>query len=64
MTIVDQLRQRKSYINSTEAISILGVTRATFCGWVRSGKMPAIRLGGGYVVDPQVLSAWLEARRV
>jgi excisionase family DNA binding protein len=63
-TIVDQLAARKTYVSSTEAIGILGITRQTFCLWVRQGKLAAIRIGNAYMVDPTHLAAWLRAREV
>jgi hypothetical protein len=64
LTIIDQLAARKTYVPSTECLSILGISRQTFCLWVRKGKLQAIRLGNAYVVDPVYLSAWLRAREV
>jgi hypothetical protein len=63
-TIIDQLAARKSYVSSTECLDILGITRQTFCLWVRTGKLKALRLGNAYVVDPIYLSGWLRAREV
>jgi excisionase family DNA binding protein len=63
-TIIDQLSTRKTYVSSTEAIDILGITRQTFCAWVRQGKLAAVRIGNAYMVDPSVLSSWLRARQV
>jgi Helix-turn-helix domain len=63
-TIIDQLASRKTYVSSTEAIGILGITRQTFCLWVRQGKLKACRIGNSYMVDPIYLSAWLRAREV
>jgi excisionase family DNA binding protein len=63
-TIIEQLRQRKTYLNTTEVMSIIGVTRATLCGWVRSGSISAIRIGKDYKFDPSTVARWLEARQV
>jgi excisionase family DNA binding protein len=63
-TIIEQLEVRKSYVRSTEAISILGITRQTFCLWVRSGKLTALRIGNAYMVDPADLTTFLRARLV
>jgi excisionase family DNA binding protein len=63
-TIIDQLSARKTYVSSTEAIDILGITRQTFCLWVRQGKLAAVRIGNAYMVDPSVLSSWLRAHQV
>lgn len=61
-TIIDQLASRKTYVSSTECLDILGITRQTFCLWVREGKLKALRIGNAYVVDPVYLSQWLMAR--
>jgi excisionase family DNA binding protein len=63
-TIISQLKQRKTYFNTTEVMSIIGVTRATLCGWVRSGSISAIRVGKDYKFDPSTVARWLEARQV
>jgi hypothetical protein len=47
-TIINQLKQRKTYLNTTEVMSIIGVTRATLCGWVRSGAIGALWIGKDY----------------
>jgi hypothetical protein len=38
-TIIEQLAARNTYIGSTEAMGILGITRQTFCLWVREGRL-------------------------
>jgi hypothetical protein len=63
-TIIEQLATRKTYVSSTEAISIIGITRQTFCLWVRQGKLAAFRIGNTYMVDAVVLSGFLAARQV
>jgi hypothetical protein len=63
-TIIEQLAARKTYVSSTEAIEIIGITRQTFCLWVRGGKLTAIKIGNGYKVDPVYLSNWLNDREV
>ena len=63
-TIIEQLANRKSYVSSTECLDILGITRQTFCLWVRAGKLAAIRIGNSYMVDPVYLALWLRAREV
>jgi predicted DNA-binding transcriptional regulator AlpA len=62
-TIVEQLRQRTTYVRATEVMSILGVTRNTLCDWINSGALPAFRLGKNNMCDPAELAAFLETRR-
>jgi excisionase family DNA binding protein len=64
LTIIEQLATRKTYVSSTDAISILGITRQTFCHWVREGKLKATRIGNAYKIDRAHLAAWLSARQV
>jgi hypothetical protein len=45
LTIIEQLAALKSYIPSTEWLGILGITRQTFCQWVRQGELKALRIG-------------------
>lgn len=62
-SIIETLRARKGYVSSTEAMSILGVTRQTLCRWVAEGRIQAVRIGNSLKFDPSHLAAWLEARR-
>lgn len=62
-TIIEWLLRRTSYIPATEALEILGVTRNTFCAWIRRGKLPAFRIGNSYKLDPRELAMWLQKRR-
>lgn len=63
-TIIEQLKQRTSFVSSTEALGIIGTTRKTLCAWVRRGTISAFRVGNAYVFDPIELARWLAARRV
>jgi excisionase family DNA binding protein len=45
-------------------MSMLGVSRNTLCRWVRTGKLPALRLGKDNRFDPAVLADWLEAHQM
>lgn len=63
-TIINQLRDRQSYLSGTEVMALLGISRNALCRWVRSGLIPAIRIGKDNRFDPACLSAWLEARQV
>lgn len=64
LTIIEQLKQRASFVSSTEALGIIGTTRKTLCAWVRKGTINAYRIGNAYVFDPVELAGWIEARRV
>jgi excisionase family DNA binding protein len=62
-TIIEQLRQRTTYVRASEVMSILGITRNTLCDWINAGTLPAIRLGKNNMCDPSELAAFLEKRR-
>lgn len=63
MDLIDELRQRKTYFSTIEAMNLLRVTRNTLCDWVRTGRITAIRRGNGYLFDPGTLADWLDQRR-
>lgn len=62
-TIIEALRRRKTYVTSTEAMAILGVTRQTLCRWVAESRIQALRIGNTLKFDPAYLAGWLEARQ-
>jgi excisionase family DNA binding protein len=62
-SIVAQLKLRHSLISSTEVMEILGVSRNTLCAWVRTHKIPAVRIGKDNKFDPIVLAQWIEERQ-
>jgi len=63
MSLIDELRQRKTYLTTPETMALLAYSRNTLCLKVRLGHIPAIRSGSSkYLFDPTVLADWLEAR--
>ena len=64
-TIIDQLRQRKAYLSTTEVMAILRINRATLCGYCRASLIPHIRMPDfSYRFDPVALHGWLSERTV
>ena len=63
MDLIEELRNRGTYLTTNEVMSILGKRRNTLCQWVRTGKMDAIRTGNSYLFDPRTLAAWLAERK-
>jgi hypothetical protein len=63
-TIVDRLRERTTYVPSSEVMQILNCSRKSLCLWINSGKLPALRTGKNNMVDPNTLADYLSARRV
>ncbi len=62
MDLIQQLRQRDTYLSTVEVMGILHMTRNTLCAWVRAGRMSAVRSGNAYLFDPQRLADWLTER--
>lgn len=40
----------------------LGVNRRTVIDWLNAGKLPGVRLGKLWRIDPEALAEWLRAR--
>lgn len=51
-------------MTTTEVMGILGVTKNALCHWVRSGRIPAMRIGKDNKFDPANLARWLERRTI
>jgi excisionase family DNA binding protein len=63
MTLIDNLRRRKTYLSTPETMALISVSRNTLCRWVRAGLISAIRAGGSkYLFDPNAIADWLETR--
>ena len=63
MTLIDDLRRRTAYLSTKEVLQIIPVERKALCRYVRAGKLPALRVGGGYLFDPRQLADYLAARQ-
>jgi excisionase family DNA binding protein len=63
MNLIDQLRERKTFLSTVEVMDLLRITRNTLCDWVRRGRLIAVRVGNAYLYDPQMLADWLEGRK-
>lgn len=63
MELIEELRHRRTYLSTREVMDLLQVTRNTLCAWVRRGRIPAIRVGKGYVFDPHLVADWLGKRQ-
>lgn len=62
MDLIEELQQRQSFLSTKEVLELLPKTRNTLCRWVRSGKIPAVRIGNAYFYDPRVLAEFLAKR--
>ncbi len=62
MDLTEQLRERTSFLTTKEVMELLQLQRNTLCDWVRTGRIPAIRSGNGYLYDPHHLADWLAER--
>ena len=58
-TIIDRLKQRTAFMRTTEVMELFGVTRATLCGWVRTGTIAAVRIGKENKFDPAEVIRYL-----
>ena len=47
-----------------DAAQVLGLKAWTVYDWVRTGKLPAVRLGRTVKISPAKLKAFIEAREV
>jgi hypothetical protein len=64
-TIIDQLRQRKTYLNTNEVMAVLRINRATLCRYCRASLIPHVRMPDlSYRFDPVALQDWLSQRTV
>lgn len=48
-------RTTKKYFSVAEVAEILGVSRVAVFEKIKKGKLPAIRIGRAYAIDPKVL---------
>jgi excisionase family DNA binding protein len=62
LTIIDQLKQRRTFMRTTEVMELLDVTRGTLCQWVRKGAIAAVRIGKDNKFDPAEVVRYLTAR--
>lgn len=62
MSLIEGLRNRRTYLSTAEVIVLIGCTRNTLCAYVRARHIPAVRVGTSYLYDPGALADWLEAR--
>jgi len=63
MELIEELRRSGSYLSTKEVMKLIRVRRNTLCEWVRTGRIPAIRCGNGYLFDPRALADWLQLRK-
>ena len=62
MSLVDELQQRENFLSTVEVMNLLQVTRGVLCGWVRDGRITAVRTGNAYRFDPRRLADWIAER--
>ena len=53
----------QNLMSIAEASEFLGFHPVTLRDWARAGRLPAMRIGGRWRLDPRSLAAWLEARK-
>ena len=62
VTIVEQLRIRKSALSVAELAKLLSMGTRTIYAGIKSGRIPSIRILGTVRLDPQQIAVWLEER--
>ena len=60
MTVVERTRPVQRTMSVTQAAEVLGISRTTAYECVRTGDLPALRLGGRIVVPTQAIDDLLE----
>ena len=53
----------KEFLSVREIAEMLGLKEDTIQGWIRSGSLPAIKLGNTYRVKRRDLDTFLDQRR-
>ena len=54
----------KSYLSTAKVARLFGVNIQTVRGYIRSGELPAARVGRSYVVSGDDIDTFVEARKV
>ena len=62
-TLIQKLRASKGLLTINEVAELLGFHPVSIRNWVRTGKLPAVRIAGQWRFDPAELAGWVEARR-
>ena len=60
MTVVERTDPAQRTMSVTQAAEVLGISRTTAYECVRTGDLPALRLGGRIVVPTQAIDDLLE----
>ena len=60
MTVVERTEPRQRTMSVTQAAEVLGISRTTAYECVRTGDLPALRLGGRIVVPTQAIDDLLD----
>ena len=62
LTIVQRVRSHGSGMSITKLAKITGLGRNTLYVMVRAGRIPSIKVGTNWVLDPILIADWLEER--
>lgn len=60
MTVVERTEPAQRTMSVTQAAEVLGISRTTAYECVRTGDLPALRLGGRIVIPTQAIDDLLE----
>ena len=62
MGIFEQLLGRQTALTPQEVAALLGKNERTVRNWLNSGLLPGHQIHGRWIIDPGVLSVWLEGK--
>jgi excisionase family DNA binding protein len=62
MTIAEKLRGAKGLLTVRQIAEALGCHGQTVYGWIATGKLPCVRVGGRVKFDGAAIAEWLEKR--
>jgi excisionase family DNA binding protein len=62
MDLTQVLRDRNTFLTTSEVMELLRCRRNTLCDWVRDGRIPAARVGNSYLFDPGRIADWIDQR--
>jgi excisionase family DNA binding protein len=58
------MKSLREFLSAAEAAQELGVHLDTMYGWLREKRVPYVRLGSEYRIDPDALATWIQENTV
>ncbi|HUO14342.1 MAG TPA: helix-turn-helix domain-containing protein [Verrucomicrobiae bacterium] len=63
MSIIEMIETKESALTVEELATTVSVSPKTLYKAIKSGRLPAYRLGGSIRLDPHDVAEWLRCRR-